>query len=150
MPNTHKTIEGTFLGFDFGTKYIGIAVGQTITKTATPLLSLSAKHGVPQWEQIQKLIDEWQPKGCVIGLALQLDDSASPTSLAAQKFGRRLHARFHLPIYFIGERLTTVAAREILKEKYPTTHHLQDIDAMSAAVILESWLNSSPKEASYA
>ncbi len=137
--------RGIFLGFDFGTKYIGVAVGQTVTCTATPLLSLRAQNGVPSWDQVAALLQEWQPEGLIVGLALQLDGSQSPTSLAAQKFGRRLQNRFKLPIYFIEERLTTVAAREALKEKYPTSHYLQDVDAMSAAIILESWLNNPQK-----
>ncbi len=136
--------EGTFLGFDFGTKYLGIAVGQSITKTATPLLTLLVKNGIPHWPEIAQVIQEWQPKGFIIGLALQPDNSHSATSLKAQKFGARLQAQFSLPIYFIEERLTSVAAREKIRDN-PKACHLQDVDAIAAAIILESWLNN-PKE----
>ena len=141
-------LQGVFLGFDFGTKYIGIAVGQTITQSARPLTTLTAHQGVPSWEALTKLIHEWQPKGLVVGLALQLDGSHSPTSLKAKQFGHRLNQHFNLPIFFIEERLTTVAARERLKEIYPDPYYQQDVDAMSAAIILESWFKSSPKEIS--
>lgn len=144
--NIKKNWEGVFLGFDFGSKYIGVAVGQTVTLSAQPLLSLKAHNGIPQWEELGKIIQEWQPKGLVVGLALQLDGSSSATSVAAQKFAKRLHKHFNLPIFFVEERLTTVAARERLREQYPTTFYQKDVDAMSAAIILETWLHSDSKE----
>lgn len=140
--------EGVFFGFDFGTKYIGIAVGQTITGTATALTTLTAKQGIPSWEELGKLITKWQPKGLIIGLALQEDGSHSATSLLAKKFGQRLNQHFQLPIYFIEERLTTVAARARLKEIYPHSYYEKDVDAMSAVIILESWFNNPVKEIS--
>jgi putative Holliday junction resolvase len=135
---------GTFLGFDFGTKRIGIAVGQTVTQTASPLMTLSAQHGVPQWEQLARVIDEWQPKGLIVGLALQPDGSHSATSRLAQKFGRRLAARYRLPIFYTEERLTSVAANERINHSLFTQS--RDQDAVAAAIILESWLNSQTKE----
>lgn len=140
--------EGVYFGFDFGTKYIGIAVGQTVTQTATPLTTLPAQHGVPSWETLNKLIKQWQPKGLIVGLALQEDGSHSATSLLATKFGKKLNQHFLLPIYFIEERLTTVAARQRLKELYPKSYYQHDVDAMSAVIILESWFNSPVKEIS--
>ncbi|MCS5712598.1 Holliday junction resolvase RuvX [Candidatus Berkiella aquae] len=130
----------TFLAFDFGTKYIGIAVGQAITQTATPLITLKARQGIPQWDQVQKIITEWEPHGLVVGLALQPDGSDSATSLKARQFGDSLRKRFKLPVHFVEERLTSVAASHILKQQ----HHYSkdtDSDAMAAAIILESFLN---------
>lgn len=138
--------QGVFLGFDFGTKYIGIAVGQVITQTASPLTTLAARNGVPNWEKLNQIIEEWQPQGLIVGLALQLDGSHSPTSLLAKKFGQRLQKRYAIEIYYIEERLTTVAARERLKETYPDTFYQEDVDSMSAVIILESWLKSGFKE----
>lgn len=132
----------TLLGFDFGTKYIGIAIGQSVTQTATPLLTLKAQQGVPNWQEVQKIIDEWQPTGLVVGLALQPDGSDSQTSLKARNFGIALKKRFSLPLYFVEERLTSVAASHILKQE----HHYSkqtDSDSMAAAIILESFLNRS-------
>lgn len=132
----------TLLGFDFGTKYIGIAIGQSVTQTATPLLTLKAQQGVPNWQEVQKIIDEWQPTGLVIGLALQPDGSDSQTSLKARNFGIALKKRFSLPLHFVEERLTSVAASHILRQE----HHYSkqtDSDSMAAAIILESFLNRS-------
>lgn len=131
--------SGIFLGFDFGTKQIGVAVGQTITQTATPLTCLSAQQGIPRREILTQLIEEWQPQALVVGLALQADGSPSTTSRAAEKFAAQLYQHFQLPIYFIDERLTSVAARAIMKA---TSTFNQSEDALAAAIILESWLNN--------
>src|SRR5688572_16170657 len=101
---------GTFLGFDYGTKYTGIAIGQTITQTATPLQSLRSHQGKPDWPAIKQLIKQWRPHGLVVGLALQPDGSESVLSLAARNFATMLNQRFQLPVFFSHERLTTVAA----------------------------------------
>jgi putative Holliday junction resolvase len=137
--------QGVFLAFDFGTKKIGCAVGQTITQTASPLASLRAQDGIPPWHLVQTLINHWEPKGLIVGLPLQPDGKHSQTSLAAQKFGRRLKERFGLPVYFIEERLTTVAARERLAD---VPYSQRNVDSMAAAIILESWFNSDGKEIS--
>ncbi len=130
----------TFLGFDFGTKYIGIAIGQAITQTATPLITIKARQGIPHWDDIQKIINEWQPAGLVIGLALQEDGKDSHTSRKARQFGQSLKQRFQLPVHYIEERLTSVAARGILKQEHYYSKQT-DSDAMAAAIILESFLN---------
>ncbi|MGE3320290.1 MAG: Holliday junction resolvase RuvX [Candidatus Berkiella sp.] len=129
-----------FLGFDFGTKYIGVAIGQSITHTANPLLTLKATQGQPNWHELQNIINEWQPSAFVVGLALQPDGSDSDTSRRARLFGKSLTKRFSLPIHFVEERLTSVAANHILKQE----HHYSkqaDSDSMAAAIILESFLN---------
>ncbi len=133
---------GTYLGFDFGTKRLGIAVGQSITKTARPLITLQVHKGVPQWEELAKIIDDWLPKGLIVGLPLQPDGSDSPTSLKAQKLGRQLTNHFKLPVYYIEERLTSVAAKERSQEYYGASLMHRDLDALAAAIILESWFNS--------
>jgi putative Holliday junction resolvase len=134
--------NGTYLGIDFGTKRIGLAVGQSVTRTATPLTTI---HNNPQsLQQFTKVIHEWEPKGLVIGLALQPDGSHSKTSLLAQKFGQKLKQQYQLPVFFTEERLTSVAARRSMQDE--RLAHVQDEDAMAAAIILESWLNHDPKE----
>jgi len=132
-------VEGsTFLSFDFGTKKIGCAIGQSITRTASPLSRLTV-HKEPPWEQIHRLIQQWEPHGLVIGLPLQPDGTHSPTSRLAKKFGQHLQERFGLPVYFIEERLTTVAARERLAE---LPYSQRNVDSMAAAIILESWFSA--------
>lgn len=140
------TIEGTFLGFDFGTKRLGIAVGQSITQTARPLVTLSVHKGIPKWEELGKIINEWLPKGLIVGLALQPDGTHSPTSLKAEKLGRQLASHFKLPVFYIEERLTSVAAKERAKATGTSTPMHRDLDAVAAAIILESWFNSTQRK----
>lgn len=130
-----------FVGFDFGTKYIGVAIGQTVTQTATPLITLRARQGIPQWHEIQKIITEWEPNAFVVGLALQPDGTDSDTSKKARSFGESLKKRFALPVHFIEERLTSVAANQILKEDHQYSKQT-DSDSLAAAIILESFLNA--------
>lgn len=104
----------TLLGFDFGTKSIGVAVGQTITAHAQPLAALAAKDGQPQWSLVEQLVKTWQPDYLVVGLPLNMDGTEQPLTQLARKFGQRLHGRFGLPVQYQDERLTTTAAREAL------------------------------------
>ena len=86
------------LGFDFGTRRIGVASGQAVTATASPLAPVPARDGIPAWEQLDALVAEWRPDALIVGLPLNMDDSESELSRLARKFGRRLGARF--PPYF--------------------------------------------------
>lgn len=138
MPN-----ESVYLGIDFGTKRIGLSVGQSITQTASPLATLSTSTTF--WENFSRLVQEWQPKGFVVGLALQPEGEPSKTSQQASEFGRHLAKRYRLPVYYIEERLTSVEARNRLKEN-PTWAKHHDKDAVAAAIILESWLQSACEE----
>ncbi len=89
----------TVLGFDFGTRNIGVASGQVITRTATALPSLKARDGIPDWQQIEELINEWRPDAVVVGIPLNMDGSESDMSRRARKFGNRIHGRWALPFY---------------------------------------------------
>lgn len=134
----------TVLGFDFGMKHIGVAVGQTITRTATPLTSLKAVDGIPQWDEIGKLIKTWGAKALIIGLPLNMDGTEQPITAAAKKFGNRLGAHFKLPVHPVDERLTTAEAKQQL---FDTAGYRAldktSIDSFAAKLILESWLRSS-------
>lgn len=142
LSHSHMKDGSTYLGIDFGTKRIGVAVGQSITKTATPLATVH--NNQETLVLLNKIIDEWAPKALIVGLALQPDGSHSKTSLAAEKFGNMLEQQYQLPVYFTEERLTSVAARRSLQNTPLSSS--QDKDAMAAAIILESWLNHDPKE----
>ena len=85
------------MGFDFGTKKIGVAIGQGLTGSATPIAIVSARDGIPKWAEIEALLDTWAPKLLVVGLPLHMDDSPSPLSVRAEKFARRLTGRFNIP-----------------------------------------------------
>lgn len=136
MPNTIKTV----LGFDFGLKRIGVAIGQTLTRSANPLTTLSAIDGIPTWEEIENLISIWQAQALIVGLPYQLDGSEQHLSFAAKKFANRLRAKFKLPVFLVDERLTTMAAKSYLKEV--KIYAPNEIDQYAAKFILESWLHS--------
>ena len=125
------------LGFDFGKKRIGVATGQTITQSANPLITLSAKQGAPDWEAIETLIQEWKPNALVVGIPYHMDGSEQPMTLAAERFCRQLEGRFNLPVHHADERLSSVQAESLLKEQGDSS---SKIDAVAAQVILESWL----------
>jgi len=146
MENSPQTI----LGFDFGTKKIGVAVGQSITQTVTPLITLASKNQKPDWAAIEKLIKEWQPNILVVGLPVHLDGEEQIMTQAAQKFGNRLNGRFNLPVEFMDERLSSYEAEERLREinangknnRKKQTNKRQmamDVDKIAAQLIVESW-----------
>lgn len=133
----------TYIGFDYGQKYLGLATGQSITGTAQPLTTINMLGGKPNWPVIEAIINEWQPGALIVGIALQPDGTDSKLSKLAKKFGATLAQKFKRPVHFIDERLTSVAAREALGlTAFPTHKQKREIDRISAAIILESWLNS--------
>lgn len=109
-------MSGTFLGFDFGTKSIGVAVGQRITATARPLPALKAQDGKPDWNVIEKLLKEWQPEAVIVGLPLNMDGTEQPLTARARNFANKIHGRFGVAILLHDERLSTVEARAGLFE----------------------------------
>jgi putative Holliday junction resolvase len=126
----------TLLGFDYGTRRIGIAVGQSITGTASALCTISARQGRPDWEKITALVDEWQPDSLVVGLPLHDDGSESDMSRAARKFARQLQVRYQRPVHTINERLSSHAASQLLQD----SSGRQGVDAVAAMIILQNWL----------
>ncbi|MFD2168317.1 Holliday junction resolvase RuvX [Thalassotalea euphylliae] len=132
--------QRTAISFDFGMKYIGIAVGQEITGSASALGSVKAKDGIPHWDNIGKFINEWQPDYLVIGLPLNMDGTEQPITKAVKKFGNRLFDKFHIAIEYKDERLTTASAKEQLFARGGYRNLKKDnIDAESAKLILESF-----------
>ena len=132
----------TVMGFDFGMKNIGVAIGQSLTKTATPEATLKAKDGIPNWEEIQKLIKEWQPAALVVGLPLNMDGSISESSQRAKKFANRLQDKSNLPTHIFNEQLSTHEAKELAETSasiYGWERH--SIDSIAAALILKNWLD---------
>ncbi|MFK5216775.1 Holliday junction resolvase RuvX [Glaesserella parasuis] len=130
----------TVLAFDFGTNSIGCAVGQSITGTAQGLSAFKAQDGIPNWEQIGKVIAQWQPDFLVVGLPLNMDGTEQPLTQRAKKFANRLNGRFNLPVELQDERLTTVEAKsEIFTRGGFKALKKGKVDAISACLILESW-----------
>lgn len=131
----------TLIGFDFGLHWIGCAVGQTLTGTASPQGAVTAKDGIPRWEDIDNLFATWQPNAIVVGLPLNMDGSKSEMSHRARKFGNRLHGRFGLPVHFADERLSSFEAKgDIIADSGSRDFKGQGVDSRSAVIILESWM----------
>ncbi|TNH43511.1 Holliday junction resolvase RuvX [Photorhabdus luminescens] len=130
----------TIMAFDFGTRSIGAAIGQEITGTARALTSFKATEGIPNWQQIEKLLKEWQPDLVIVGLPLNMDGTEQLVTVQARKFANRLHGRFGVQVQLQDERLTTVEARAHLFDRggYKALSKGK-VDATSAVIILESW-----------
>ncbi|MGB5144691.1 MAG: Holliday junction resolvase RuvX [Shewanella indica] len=133
----------TVLGFDFGTKSIGIAIGQQLTGSANPLTSIKTVDGIPDWQQIAALIEEWQPDLVVVGLPLNMDGTEQEMTQRARKFANRIAGRFGVKVATQDERLTTADAKARLFElggfKALTKGQ---IDAVSAVLIIESYFEN--------
>lgn len=119
------------LAFDFGLKHIGVAVGQTVTRSASPLTTLAARNGKPNWSQVADLVRQWRPNQLIVGLPLNMDDSESDMSERARKFAGKLHETTNIEVSLVDERLTSFAARQISTD---------DNHALAASLIAESWL----------
>jgi len=142
MRKESATNSATFLAFDFGMKRIGVAVGQSLTATANPLPYLKARDGIPHWEEIQTLINEWRPSALIVGIPLNMDGSEQQLTFCARKFSSRLKQKFHLPVHGVDERLSTIEARSQLFEKSGYKSLKKGyVDSIAAKLILEDWLS---------
>lgn len=136
------------LGFDYGHQRIGVALGQTISRTASPLITLHRNLG-PVWDAVEMLIQEWQPKTIVIGLPVGLDGEEQPITTAARQFSKTLENKFkkkyNLNFYFHDERYSSQAAKSIYNKNsraQKPKNQKYDRNAFAAMLILESWLDS--------
>ncbi len=131
-----------FLGFDFGMKFIGVATGQDVTNTASPLISLRAIDGIPNWDDIEQLITTWKPEALIVGLPLQMDGATQLTTHCATKFANRLQHKYKIPVHLVDERLSTWEAKQRLKSptQTPKYKQLPELNALAASVLLEQWL----------
>ena len=133
----------TLLAFDYGTKNIGVATGQTITSSANSLPPVKAKDGVPDWNHIEKLMADWKPDLVLVGLPLNMDDSESELSTRARKFANRIHGRFGVKIDMMDERLTTFEAKgEVMRRRGSRDYKNNPVDSIAARLILEGWLEN--------
>jgi putative Holliday junction resolvase len=135
----------TLLAFDYGTKNIGVATGQTITSSANSLPPLKAKDGVPDWLQVEKLIQEWNPDLVLVGLPLNMDNSESELCVRARKFANRIHGRFGAKVEMVDERLTSFEAKgEVMSRGGSRDYKHNPVDSIAARLILEAWLERNP------
>ncbi len=138
MPKAIHPIH-KIMGFDYGTRWTGTAIGQTITRTASPLKTFESKNNKPDWHNIAKQIQEYQPDLLVIGLPLNALGEEQEISVKARKFARQLEGRFHIKADMVDERLTT---RQVYIDSSEQHLSKQEIDAMSAVLIVQSWLDN--------
>jgi len=150
--NSSEDLQGIVLSFDYGLRQIGLAVGETITKSGRPRAFIKASSGGPVWKLIEKYITEYQPAYLVVGLPLNMDGSESEMSARADKFSRRLHGRFGLQVFLQDERLSSNEVKQGLREGRPVVPLtgsagkkaavLNRIDDQAAALILQSYFSS--------
>jgi putative holliday junction resolvase len=131
MPEGSLPAAASFLAFDFGTRRVGVAVGSTVLKQAQMLKTLS-QQGDARFAAIQTLLAEWQPDALVVGVPRHPDGAPHENTRRAQRFARQLHGRFGLPVHEVDERYTSVEAE---------ASGAADVDAASAALILEQFFN---------
>lgn len=142
-PLAAKINSDTYLGFDFGNKKIGVAVGQTTTSIASPLKTIRSIKQQPNWELISQLINEWNPAGLVVGVSKQADGSDNIITPRMLKFSRQLEGRYNLPVYQIDEAFSTFEAKQMLfDDLHVSAEKLWAVqDQLAAQLILQSWLN---------
>jgi putative holliday junction resolvase len=135
--------DGTVLAFDFGEKRIGVATGETLLGSAHPLTVIHAQSNDDRMAAIGRLIVEWQPVQLVVGLPTHADGTPHEMTRLATKFGERLQRRFHLPVAFADERLTSVDAEARLRETGRNSRTAKPLlDAVAAQLILQTWFES--------
>lgn len=132
----------TFLGFDFGNKSIGVAVGQRITCTATGLETIRTLTQDAKWQGISRLVETWKPQGFVVGICYQEDGSENTITQPILRFCRQLEGRYGLPVYTMDETLSTLESRTLFYENRPkrSIGFGAVKDKISAQLILQTWL----------
>ena len=142
-PLATKLSNDAYLGFDFGNKKIGVAVGYADMGIASPLQTIRSLNQVPDWDVIGKLVAEWRPIGLVVGISRQQDGSDNIITPRMQKFCRQLNGRFNFPVHQIDETLTTFAAKQLLFDdlKVSAAKLWAAQDQLAAQLILQSWFD---------
>ena len=142
-----KKIEGNILSFDFGEKRIGVAIGNSITKSSHPLKTINTPKKTERYRLIELLLKTWEPVKLVIGYPLNDDGTLSEMSLLAKKFGMKLGNKYNIPIAMIDERFTTSEADLELK-KFEKNFKKRKIvvDQVAAMIILESFFQNNSNE----
>ena len=132
---------GTYLGFDFGVRKIGVAVGNLETGIASPLVTILAVEQKPDWLKISELIGGWQPTGLVVGVSRQEDGSDNLVTPRIMRFCRQLEGRYVLPVHQVDERLSTFEAKQLLFDEtgVNATTLWKVQDQVAASLILQTW-----------
>lgn len=137
----HRNYKGTIIGVDFGLKQTGIALLHMAVGMATPLTVLRSKNDKPDWQGFEKIIREWQPEHCIVGLPLNMDGTESPMCDKVKKFCRQVEGRFQLTYELHDERLTSFEAKQQMQESSNSRdYHDTPADSLAAQLILQQWL----------
>lgn len=144
MPDMTSTPSGTVLAFDFGTRRIGVAIGEYELQMAHPLTTIDQSMTGPRFEKIAELIEAWQPVLLVVGLSVHADGTEHEITRLCRRFARRLEGRFRIPVALADERYTTVIARSVLEEAGVTGKKQRlMLDQIAAQHILQTYFDLS-------
>ncbi len=159
MPNSSDSTRpesgnAHYLGFDFGEKRIGIAIGHKLTdsnsSSANPLKAIRNINGRPEWDEITAVVEEWKPTALIVGLPLTAEGESQRLTQLAKSFGKHLRRRYQLPVYHCDERYSSNEASRIIADNRQNHNRRrakrEDSDTIAAALILEQWLNDSSRE----
>lgn len=134
------------VAFDFGLRQIGVATGNTISSVASELTTVNAKEGKPNWHDIEKILKEWKPDLCLVGLPLNMDGTESELSGRARKFARQIEGRFNQTTEMVDERLSSFEAKGMAKEEgHKGDYKAAPIDALAARILVEQWLQQNTR-----
>lgn len=132
------------IAFDFGLKRTGVAVGNTLTGSASPECTLTSKDERPDWDGITGLISEWKPSKLVVGMPTELDGSDSPLKPRVERFCNQLRGRYNLEVEQENEQFTSIEAAERLKQLRQKGRkqkvNKDEVDKIAATIILENWM----------
>jgi len=142
-----NTGQRTLLGFDYGTRCIGVAVGQELTGNTRPVITLKANNGEPRWAEIDDLVKTWGADALVVGIPLDLDGTRQEMTDRAEDFAKMLGKRYQLPVFHSDERLTSMEAKNHLPANTKAHQRRDDwqrkvlLDQIAAQLILTTWLS---------
>jgi putative Holliday junction resolvase len=122
--------DGVVLGFDFGARRIGVAIGNSVTREARPLTTVNAAAVAARWDAVAALVGEWEPAHLVVGIPRHPDGTPHAMTARCERFARQLEGRFHRPVARVDERYTSAVSKGA-----------DDIDAAAAALILQQWFD---------
>ena len=136
----------TILAFDFGLQRTGVAVGNTLTGSASPECTLQSRDEKPDWDGISNLIEEWKPELIVVGMPIELDGSESPLKKRIERFCNQLNGRYNLPVEQENEQFTSIEAAQRLKQLRQSGRKQkvkkEEVDKIAASIILENWMKN--------
>lgn len=138
-------MSGVILAFDYGERRIGVAIGNTLTRTARPLITITHRQVDERFAALAQLLGHWQPQALVVGRPLHPDGTPHAMTARCERFARQLQGRFGLPVQLVDERYTSVIAeRELLAQRQRGAATAKDVDSHAAALILEAYFDEPP------